>query len=86
MKIINNYKYSSKEFPEYKIRIKTKFIVHEDYHNIDIYSDNPNVEEIKQVIKDNATRKVLSIEFLNVSTKEQDIATSKFIDEILKDE
>lgn len=88
MKEINGYKYSKKEFDGYKFRSIFRLSVNEDWRNdtnIDVYTDNPDREEVKKVINSLTTEKVKLCSIEHWTTKEQDDRNSELIEETLKD-
>ena len=88
MKEINGYKYSKKEFDGYKFRSIFRLSVDEDWRNdtnIDVYTDNPDREEVKKVINSLTTDKVKNCFMEHWTTKEQDDRNSELIEETLKD-
>ena len=83
---INGFKYSREEFEGYKFRSIFKFSVSDDWRedtNLNIYTDNPDKEEVKRVIDGKRTEKVISCVMIHWTTKEQDELTAEFIEEIL---
>lgn len=83
---INGHKYSRQEFEDYKLRVKFEFEMYNgDYHNIDIYTTQEDKNEVYMTVSEKQADSVKCIEIVNVSTKEQDDLTSKFIEETLGD-
>ena len=85
---LNGFKYSREEFEGYKFRTIFQFRVNNDWRDdsiLNIYTDNPNREEVIKVINKKASNKVIEVLLEHWTTKEQDELTAKFIEEILKD-
>ena len=90
MKILelNEYRYSREEFEGYTNRAVFRISISEDFREdtvVNIYTDNPDKEDVKKVIEGRKAEKVTSCKMEHWTTKEQDDLTSKFIDETLKD-
>lgn len=90
MKILeqNGFKYSREEFEGYKFRTIFRLSVSEDWREdvlSTIYTDNPNKEEVNNIIVSKTTDKVKSCVMEHWTTKEQDELTAQFIEETLKD-
>lgn len=92
MKEKNGHYYSVKEFPEYNFRYK--FIAHSfkghQLINTDVYTTNENKKEVEELLINRAQTLHEGVDknnscIVNTSTKEQDEATARFLDEILKD-
>lgn len=94
MKIINGQQYSTKEFKEYKLRIILDILTKKlnnlgpyPYEvKLTIYTTETEIEEVKCVLKDLISNKVKSFKVIHIATKEQDDATSKLIEESLKED
>jgi uncharacterized membrane protein len=85
---LNGYKYSREQFEGYKFRITFRIGVDTNWRNdslITIYTDNPNKEEVNDVIISRTTDKVKSFIMECWTTKEQDDLAIQFIEETLKD-
>lgn len=79
---LNGYRYSKEMFEDYTHRAKFKLSVSEDWredHYNDIYTDNPNKEEVLQVIKNRTKERVISCEMEHWTTKEQDDLAMEFL-------
>jgi len=90
MKILeqNGFKYSREEFEGYKFRVIFRLSVSEDWREdvlSTVYTDNPNKEEVNNIIVSKTTDKVKSCVMEHWTTKEQDDLTAQFIEETLKD-
>lgn len=85
---LNGYKYSRERFEGYKFRAIFNFKISDDWRedsNLNIYTDNPDKEEVKKVVDSRRTEKVTSCIMIHWTTKEQDDLTAIFIEETLKD-
>jgi hypothetical protein len=85
---LNGYKYSREQFEGYKFRITFRIGVDTNWRNdslITIYTDNPNKEEVNDVIISRTTDKVKFFIMECWTTKEQDDLAIQFIEETLKD-
>lgn len=81
-------KYSKEKFDGYTHRFIVNFKVDNDWRNdtkMDIYSNSDSYEELDRFITAKKSDKVVSFEILHKASKEQDDASSKFIDEWLND-
>ena len=90
MKILTNngYRYSKEEFEGHTNRVKFRLSVSEDWRKdicIDIYTDNPNKEEVNNFIVSKTSEKVVKCELEHWTTKEQDDVMAQFLEETLKD-
>lgn len=84
--VIKKNIYSKNKFEGYVVRFKVEFNTQKPYvRNLDIYSNNPNEEDLKKYIFDNMNSSVKSFAITHKATKEQDEADDKFLDEFLKD-
>lgn len=84
---LDGYKYSKGAFEGHRFRAMFRFTVSEDWRedsNMSIYTDNPDKQNVEDVINSRKSEKVLSCKMVHWTTKEQDDLTSKFIDETLK--
>lgn len=86
MKKINNKNYSKTEFDTYEIWVKLE-IIHVDgsNHLVDLYTEETDLDVIKEAMKELMTDKVGSFKIINHNTKEGCIRISEFITESLKD-
>jgi len=78
--------YSRKPFEGYTHRFQVDFITGctvSDYTKLDIYSDCDSFEALDNFITANKKERVRSFEILYRSSKAQDEANRKFIDEVL---
>lgn len=85
---LNGFKYSREKFEDYKFRTMFRVGVDEDWRNdslLTFYTDNPNREEVNNILLSKTTDKVKSFVMEHWTTKEQDELTSQFIEETLKD-
>jgi hypothetical protein len=85
---VNGFKYSREEFKGYKIRTIFNLRVNNDWRDdtkVHIYTDNTNREEVVRVVNSKTKDKVIEVILEHWTTKEQDEATSLFLDEFLKD-
>lgn len=85
---VNEHKYSREAFEGYKYRAIIEATLFDQYwtDKIDIYTTNSNKSEIEEVINSIKNKnKVSSIKLIHFTTKEQDEASSKFLEEFLKD-
>lgn len=85
---LNGYKYSREEFEGHTHRAKFRLAESEYWRKdscIDIYTNNPNKEKVKEVIKNRVKETIISCKMEHWTTKEQDDLTSKFIEETFKD-
>ena len=86
-------KYSKEQFEDYKFRVKVLIKYEEDgddlswEHEIqmDIYTDDEDMDSVRSFLLSKAADKVTSIEIIHTATKEQDEMAAKFIEETLKD-
>jgi hypothetical protein len=85
MKEINGKKYSTGSFVNYKIRVKVEFKATTGIHNIDIYTTETDREKVFSDIIESSTDKVQSFNIVHWATKDQDDASSKFLDEWLNE-
>lgn len=87
MKIVNGLKYSQEQFEDYKVRYQFEFKVEErDYiTNIDIYSNDTDKNNVCNIVSQSSSDKVISLELVHTSTKEQDDRDTEWLEEILKD-
>lgn len=90
MKILeqNGYKYSKEPFEGHTHRAKFRFTVSDDWREdtiMDIYTDNPDREAVKEVINSRKKEIVKSCEMEHWTTKKQDDISGKFLAEFLKD-
>lgn len=79
------FKYSKEQFEGHTHRFKVRFSVDDDFRNdtcMDIYSDSESKENLIDFINEKKTDKVISFVIEYISTKEQDDATSKFLENI----
>lgn len=83
MKEVNKQWYSRHEFSTYKTRAKINFkLIDESEANFDIYTTETDKDKIREAINGMLNRKkCITFEVVNYTTKEQDDAISKFIDE-----
>lgn len=86
------YTYKQEEFKGYTHRAKFAFIKkgEELFSNIDVYTDNPNKEEVKNKVEELLTYKDYIIDcpscgMVHWCTKEQDDKATDLINETLKD-
>ena len=88
------YKYSLKPFDGCLFRAKIVLEMKDgkQEHNTDVYTDNPNRDDVEYILMGAMLNKYDSKDIFMVvsgvvhwSSKEQDEATSKFIEETLKD-
>lgn len=77
------FKYSRESFEEYKYRAKVEIIKDGETHNFDIYTDNTNKNITFTHLLSFINAKVLHIKIINWSSKENDDADSKLIDETM---
>lgn len=82
---INGLEYSRNQFEDYKIRCKVELIKDREKYILDIYTTDTNKESVENVLLDRRQDGVTSLTIFHWATKEEDDATSKFLDEILKD-
>ena len=85
---LNGFKYSREEFEGYKFRTIFRMGIDEDWRNdtnLTFYTDNPNREEVNNVIVSKTTEKVKSCVMEHWTTKEQDDLTMEFLEETLED-
>lgn len=78
--------YSKQQFEGYTHRFKVIFRVDDDRQNdtsADIYSDSDSYQKLEDFINLNKSDQVVSFQIFNRTSKEQDEATSKMIDEML---
>lgn len=90
MKILeqNGYRYSREQFEDYKFRVMFRIGTTTDWRNdsvVTIYTDNPNKDEVADVILSKTTKKVKICVIEYWTTREQDDLTAQFIEETLKD-
>lgn len=82
----NKFKYSKEKFEGHTHRFKVRFSEDDDFRNdtcMDIYSNSGSKEKLEDFINEKKLMKVISFKIENRSTKEQDDATSAFLDEFL---
>lgn len=82
---LNGLRYSRAAIDDYKIRARAKIKTATDEHTLDIYTDDTDKENVEKVLLSRATEKVVSIEIIDWSTKEDDDRVSDFLDEFLKE-
>lgn len=84
---INGQEYSPKEIIDYKIRIKLE-VIGMDYSttNFDIYTTETNKNKIHNALANAFVKKTMGFKILLLTSKEQDDATSKLIEETLNKE
>ena len=81
-------KYSKEQFEGFTHRFIVKFKVDEDwrnYTNITLYSNSDSYQKLEDFLNDKKTDKVLSFKIEHRASREQDEASSKFLDEMLAD-
>lgn len=81
-------KYSREKFDGYTHRFIVKFKVSDDWRedeSVHIYSDSGSKDELNKFIREKKKPRVISFDIVHVATKEQDEATSEFLEEFLKD-
>ena len=91
MKILTNngYRYSKEEFEGYTHRFIVKFKVDDDWrndNNIHIYSNSDSYQKLEDFINKKKSEKVIAFDIFHRATKEQDDLTSKFIEDMFKDD
>ena len=82
------FKYSREKFEGYKFRTSFRFSVSEDWREdtkTTIYTDNPNIEEVFEVINSRTGEDIIKSFMEHWTTKEQDDLATLFIEETLKD-
>ncbi len=80
-------KYSKTEFDGYTHRFIVRFSVDYDWRNdtvIHIYSNNGSPQDLDTYIRSKMSAKVKSFNIEHRATKEQDVLSSKLIDEVFK--
>lgn len=78
----DGFKYSREPFEGHTHRAKFRLAESEDWRRdscIDIYTNNPNKEEVKEVIRERAKETVISCKMEHWTTKEQDEILDKFL-------
>tara|TARA_R110000851_G_scaffold147311_1_gene287173 strand:- start:109 stop:387 length:279 start_codon:yes stop_codon:yes gene_type:complete len=88
MKEVNGKWYSRTEFSTYETRVKLKFtLLDNDEIQLDIYTTETDRYEIRKAINDSLNReKCITFEVIHTSTKAQDDATTKFLEDFLADD
>jgi len=76
-------KYKREEFKEHTHRFIVSF--NDESSNMTFYSNSGDHKQLEAFIDKKKSNKVKNFKIIHCSTKEQDEATSKFIDELLKD-
>lgn len=78
----NGFKYSREPFEGYTHRAKFRLSVSKDWREdscIDIYTSNPNKEDVNNVIFEKTSKKVIECKMEHWTTKEQDEILDKFL-------
>lgn len=81
-------KYSKEQFEGFTHRFIVKFKVDDDWRNdtnIHIYSNSDSYQKLEDFLNAKKSDKVLSFKIEYRASKEQDEASSKFLDEMLAD-
>jgi hypothetical protein len=79
-------KYAKEKFDGFTHRFIVKFKVDDDWRNdrnITIYSNSDSYQKLLDFIEVKKSEKVLGYEVVHRASKEQDEASSKFIDEVM---
>jgi len=91
--VVNGLEYSKESFDEYKFRAKIMVItaavvkgnIVRDKHHFDVYTTDKSITSVENVLLERKTDKVTSLVIINWSTREQDDATTKLIEEFLNE-
>ena len=75
--------YSRKSFEDYKFRAKVEIRTVGDVHVLDIYTTDADKKRVENVLLDRKTDAVTSLDIFHWTTREQDDASAKFIEEFL---
>ena len=81
-------KFSKEQFDGFTHRFIVKFKVDEDWRNdtnITLYSNSDSYQKLEDFLNAKKSDKVLSFKIEHRASKEQDEASSKFLDEMLAD-
>jgi len=81
-------KYSKEQFEGFTHRFIVRFSVDNDWRNdsnITIYSNSDSYQKLEDLINAKKSEKVIAFRIEHRASKEQDQASSKFIDEWLND-
>lgn len=79
-------KYSKKQFDGYTHRFIVRIKVDNDWRNdttINLYSNSDSYQKLEDFINEKKSDKVIGFTIEHRASKEQDEATSKFLDEFL---
>lgn len=85
---LNGFKYSQEQFEGYKFRSIIRLDQGEDWRKdivVNIFTDNPNKEEVFEIINSRTKENITYCKMEHWTTKEQDDLSAKFIEETLKD-
>lgn len=81
----NGLKYSREAFDDYKLRVKAKFVSIDDVNFLDIFTTDTDRESVLEVLQERRGDRVITVNIVHWSTREQDDIASEFIDEWLKE-
>ena len=87
MKILEleGLKYSTRSFKDYKFRAKVSIGTTDEPHQLDIYSTDPDKENVQRVLENRRSEKTTYVAITYWCTREQDDAAAAMIDEWLKE-
>lgn len=82
---LEGLKYSTGSFKNYKFRAKVTIGTVEESVHLDIYTTDPDKENVQRVLEDRRTDKVTYVAITYWCTKADDDAAAKMIDEWLNE-
>ena len=83
---LNDLKYSTKIFKDYKYRAKVKFdIIDGETAELDIYTTDENRQNVEQVLLDRRTKKVITLNIFHWASKKQDDKATALVNEWLNE-